>query len=176
MSYYKQLYPPVRQCRSDTEIRNIFERHIKVLLDRKRSMINEIAEWENNLIRQIQENVRDQKVLLEQHCKYQITYLQTTCQEFLDTALIYEQKRNREEVRQLIEQCHSLKIQLGQFDYPERPIPFIKLQKEDKPIEFTNDISSANKFSNQSLINDDFRMDNNKNLNRNTSFIKNTAK
>jgi hypothetical protein len=130
MSNYRQLYPPPRTCRSETEIRNLFDRHMKALTDQKWKMVNEITEWGNNVIRQIQENVIKQKTVLEQEYKNQAYYLQTTCQEFLDTALIYEERKDREEVRRLLEQCHALKFQLGSFEYPEQCIPFIQVQKE----------------------------------------------
>ncbi len=159
MSYYRQLYPPIRTCRSETEIRNVFERHMKVLTDQKWKMINEITEWGNNLIRQIQENVVKQKSILEQECKNQSHYLQTTCQEFLDTALIYEEKKDREEVRLLLEQCHALKFELSSFDYPEQFIPFIQVQQEVK-----QDSSNTYKYKNKSMINEDFRIESNKNI------------
>ena len=159
MSYYRQLYPPVRTCRSETEIRNVFERHMKVLNDQKWKMINEITEWGNNLIRQIQENVVKQKSILEQECKNQSYYLQTTCQEFLDTALIYEEKKDREEVRLLLEQCHALKFELKSFDYPEQFIPFIQVQREVK-----QDSSNTYMGKNKSMINEDFRIQSNKNM------------
>ncbi|CAF3572950.1 unnamed protein product [Rotaria socialis] len=172
MSYYKQLYPPpVPQCQSEMEIRNLFERHMKALLDQKNTMINEIIEWENNLIRQIQENVTNQKALVEQYCKYQLNSLRATCQEFLDTALIYEQNKNREEVRRLIEHCHSLKAELGVFDYPEQPIPFIKIQKEKQQVDVKQDVSITHKSNNRSTMNDDFRIDSNTNLDGSTSSI-----
>ncbi|CAF2829298.1 unnamed protein product [Rotaria sp. Silwood2] len=175
MSNYKHLYPPVRQCRSDTEIRNLFERHMKVLYDQKQKMINEITEWENNLIRQIQENVVNQKALLEQECKYQLNYLQVKCQEFLDTALIYEEKKTREEVRQLIEQCHALKFEIAIFEYPERLIPFIQVQKQKQSDEVKQDVFSAHKISNKSTNSDDFIIDSNKNLHASTSSISTSA-
>ncbi|CAF3773402.1 unnamed protein product [Rotaria sordida] len=169
MSSYKHLYSPVRQCQSETEIRNLFERHMKVLYDQKQKMINEIAEWENNLIRQIQENVANQKTLLEQECKYQLNYLQAKCQEFLDTALIYEENKNREEVRQLIEQCHAVKFEIGVFEYPERLIPFIKMQKEQQRVELKQDVFNTHQLNSKSTNNDNFRIDNNKNLYASTS-------
>ncbi len=173
MSIYKLPYPTIRTCRSETEICNLFERHIQALSDEKRKMINEINEWENNLIRQIQENVNKQTKLLEQQCKNQLDYLQTKRQEFLDTALIYEDRRDREEVRQLLEQCHALKFQLGSFDYPEQPIPFIQIQKETQP-----DVSNARKLEKKPIIDEDFRIDDNKNVttSRSTSASSNQRK
>ncbi|CAF0882957.1 unnamed protein product [Rotaria sp. Silwood1] len=144
---------------------------MKALNDQKQKMINEITEWENNLIRQIQENVVNQKALLEQESKYQLNYLQAKCQEFLDTALIYEEKKTREEVRLLIEQCHDLKFEIGLFEYPERLIPFIEMQKQKQPIEVKQDVLSQHKFNSKSTTNDDFRIDNNKNLYPSTSSI-----
>ncbi|CAF0920817.1 unnamed protein product [Rotaria sordida] len=163
------IFPQIRQCQSETEIRNLFERHMKVLYDQKQKMINEIAEWENNLIRQIQENVANQKTLLEQECKYQLNYLQAKCQEFLDTALIYEENKNREEVRQLIEQCHAVKFEIGVFEYPERLIPFIKMQKEQQRVELKQDVFNTHQLNSKSTNNDNFRIDNNKNLYASTS-------
>lgn len=163
MSNYKLLYPPVRTCQSETEISNLFERHMKALIDQKRKMINEIIEWENNLIRQIQENVNKQKNLLEQECKSQSDYLQTKRQEFINTALFYEERRDREQVRQLLEQCHALTFELGSFEYPEQPIPFIQIKKQRSPVKTKPDSSNTHKFEN-----DDFRIDNNKNVHTTT--------
>jgi len=154
MSNYKLLYPPLRTCQSETEISNLFERHMKALLDQKRKMINEIIEWENNLIRQIQENVNKQKDLLEQECKTQSDYLQTKRQEFLNTALFYEERRDREEVRQLLEQCHALTFELGSFEYPEQPIPFIQIKKEKSSVKTKQNSSNTHKFENN-----DFRIE-----------------
>jgi hypothetical protein len=154
MSNYKLIYPSLRTCQSETEICNLFERHARTLLDEKRRMINEIIEWETNLIRQIQENVNQQKNRLEEDYKNQLEYLQIKRQEFLDTALIYEERRDREEVRQLLEQCHALKYQLGLFEYLEKPTLFIQVQKEKQQ-------TSDNK---KSTINEDFRIEGNTNL------------
>jgi hypothetical protein len=166
MSNYKLLYPSLQTCQSETEISNLFERHIKALLDEKKRMINEIIEWENNLIRQIQENVNQQKNRLEQECKNQLEYLQIKRQEFLDTALIYEERRDREEVRQLLEQCHALKYQLGSFEYLEQPILFIQVQKEKQQ-------PADNK---KSTINDHLRIEDNTSVPRSTYASSNQIK
>lgn len=129
MSNYRWIFPSVRTCRSETEISNLFERHMKTLVDEKQRMIDEIIEWEKNLIQQIQENVRRQKHLLEQQCRYEFEALKIKRKEYLDTALIYEQRNDREEVRRLLEQCHNLKLQLASFEYPEKFIPFVQVQK-----------------------------------------------
>ncbi len=168
-NYYKPLYPLLRTCQSETEICNIFERHMKSLFDRKQKMINEIIEWENNLIRQIRENVDKQKNLLEQECKNQIDYLQIKRQEFLDTALIYEERMDREEVRLLLEQCHALQFELGSFDYPEQSIPFIQIQKEKSPVEEKQDSANIRQFEKKSMIHNDFRIEDNKNVHISTS-------
>ena len=123
------MFASARACRSETEISNLFERHMKILIDEKQRIINELIEWEKNLIHQVQDNVRQQKHLLEQQCRYQYEMLKVKRQEYLDTALIYEQRQDREEVRRLLEQCHHLKLQLISFEYPEKIIPFIQIQK-----------------------------------------------
>jgi len=169
MTTYKRIYPPLRTCQSETEICNLFERHMKALLDQKQKMINEVIEWENNLIRQIRENVNKQKDLLEKECKNQSDYLQIKRQEYLDTALIYEERRDREQVRQLLEQCHTLTCELGSFEYPEQPIPFIRIQKDKQPVEAKQDSTNRRKFENKSTINDNFRIEDNKNIHTSTS-------
>lgn len=130
MSNYRLLYSPNRKCRSETEISDLFERHAQALFNEKQRMISELIEWKKNLIRQIEENVSVQNERLEIEWKKQFKYLQIKRQEFLDTALIYEQRKDREEVRQLLEQCHALKCQLGTWEYPEQSIPFIRIQNE----------------------------------------------
>ena len=132
MSRYRLIYSPNRTCRSEMEISNLFERHAQALFDEKERRIHEIIEWKKNLIRQIEENVNVQKECLEMEWKNQMEYLRIKRQEFLDTALIYEQRKDREEVRQLLEQCHALKCQLGSLEYPEQSIPFIRIQNEKK--------------------------------------------
>jgi hypothetical protein len=121
-------------------------------------MINEITEWGNNLIRQIQENVDKQKGLVERGYKNQLDYLHTQHQEFLDTALVYEERKNREEVRQLLEQCHELKFELGSFEYPEQSIPFIQIEKEQ------HNSFNTHQPEKRSMVNDDFRIEDNKNI------------
>jgi hypothetical protein len=158
MSNHKPLYSPRRTCHSETEICNLFERHMKTLLDQKCSMINEITEWGNNLIRQIQENVDKQKGLVERGYKNQLDYLHTQHQEFLDTALVYEERKNREEVRQLLEQCHELKFELGSFEYPEQSIPFIQIEKEQQLVEVAHNSLNTRQPENRSTVNDDFRI------------------
>ena len=156
MSAQKLNYSSFRKCQSETEIRNIFERHMRTLLDFKRKMINEITEWETNLIRQIQQNVINQKNFLENEYKLQLQDLEIKCQEFLDTALIYEEKKNRDEVRRLIEQCHIYKIELGTFEYPEKLIPFIELSKNKQ------DLSTIPKYNETSTMNNEFDVRTNK--------------
>ena len=133
MSNYRLLYSPDRACRSEMEISNLFERHAKALLEEKQRMMNEIVEWEKKLVRQIEQYVNEQKHRLDIEWKNQLEYLRVKRQEFLDTALIYEKRNDREEVRQLLEQCHALKCQLGSLEYPEQSIPFIRIEKENKP-------------------------------------------
>lgn len=158
----KIIHSSHRKCRSETEIRSLFERHMEELVGQKRRMINEINEWANNLLQQIHENVVQQKALLEQEYKGQVNYLHVKCQEFLDTALIYEEQKNREEVRLLIEQCHSLKTQLGDLQYSERSILFIKIQKEKPSTLEHRDILARDRFKNRpTTINNDSTTENN---------------
>ncbi|CAF4279201.1 unnamed protein product [Adineta steineri] len=125
-------------------------------------MINEINEWRENLICQIQKHIDKQKFLVEQEFKIQSNYLQIKHQEFLDTALIYEERKNREEVRQLLEQCHVLRFELSAFDYSEQYIPFIQIKKEQQLIESKPNSFNTHNYEKQSTINDGIRIENNK--------------
>lgn len=157
------LYPVIRTCQSEMEISNLFERHTKVLHEQKQKMITEIIEWEKNLIRQIQENVNKQKYLLEQQCKQQLDDFQIKRQEYLETALFYEDRNDREQVRLLLERCHAFKFGLGSFDYPEQPVLFIRLQKEKQ------DLSNLLKSEQISIVNDNLNTVDNKNVHISTS-------
>ncbi|CAF1326706.1 unnamed protein product [Adineta steineri] len=150
MSNCKLFHTSKRTCHSEIEIGNLFERHKKSLIDHKQNMINEINEWRENLICQIQKHIDKQKFLVEQEFKIQSNYLQIKHQEFLDTALIYEERKNREEVRQLLEQCHALRFELSAFDYSEQYIPFIQIKKEQQLIEIKPNSFNTHNYEKQS--------------------------
>ncbi|UJR21009.1 hypothetical protein I4U23_024109 [Adineta vaga] len=151
-----------RLFHSATEFRDLFERHSKTLLDQKLMMINEIDEWGNNLVHQVEQNLTRQKKLVEHEYQLQLNHLRQKHQEYLDTAFVYEEQKNREEIRLLLEQCHTLKLQLGSFDYPEQTIPFIQIHQEQQ--------SLKTHASNEHLtINEDLRRNDYQNLHTKTS-------
>ena len=133
MSTHRRRYSKLRRtCYSEIELSNIFERHSRILLEQKRKMINEINEWADNLIRQIEQNLVKQKNLVEHEYQLQSSYLHRKQQAYLDSTLEYEEQKHRHEVRQLLERCRTLKFQLASFDYPEQMIPFIQMQPKQQ--------------------------------------------
>ncbi len=112
------------------DIHYLFNGYARDLYYRKLDMSQEINNWSNALIGQIQTHAQEQNRLLDQEYQNQERYLSEKRNEFIETALIHEQKRDNEQISQLMKQCNALKFELAVFEFPERGIPFIEVKQE----------------------------------------------
>jgi hypothetical protein len=128
---------------SEREIYHLFNGYAKDLYDRRLNMFQEISDWSNVLIGQIQSHVQEQYRLLDQEYQNQERYLREKRNEFIETALIHEQKRDNEQIYQLIKQCNALKFELAVFEFPERVIPFIEVNQASQKQQNERDAQRA---------------------------------
>jgi hypothetical protein len=117
---------------SEADIRHIFTRHINTLFTTKWKILDQMTEWSNMLINQIQEYVTQQRNLLEQEYANKVSRLNTIRDQIVEQALICEQKNDTEQIHYLINQCNTLKVELAMLVYIERPIPSIQLITEEQ--------------------------------------------
>jgi len=134
---------------SEAEIRHIFSRHINTLFAAKWKIADEITDWSKKLINQIQEYVTQQRELLEQEYTKKVSRLNTIRDLILEKTLIYEEKNETEQINQLINQCHILKIDLAMLVYIERPIPSIQLIIEEQLTQQSEDECNENKIEDE---------------------------
>jgi hypothetical protein len=166
-SYTMSRLPP-KTIQSETEIRNIFDHHRKALNEQKRKTHDKITEWEDDLIRQVQENATKQKAFVDAECENQISYLSTKRQEFVATASIHEKKDDREAICQLLDECRAVKVELAILEYPEQPTRFVQIKKvkqrtEVNPDSPRTDKSRENRADKKSTVNDNSTTDDNEN-------------
>jgi hypothetical protein len=131
---------------SEADIRHIFNRYITTLFNTKWKISNEMTEWSKKLINQIQEYVAQQKELLEQEYAKKVTCLNTLRDQVLEQALQYGEKKDTEHIKELINQCNALKVELPMLVYVDRPIPSIKLISDEQMVQ-----QSDNEFTVQKI-------------------------
>ncbi len=130
---------------SEIEIRHIFSHHVKTLNSQKWKIVDQISEWSQTLISQIQHHVSVQRQLLDQVYEKKVSYLNTICDRFLEQAVLYEQKKDIEQLNQLINQCNTLKFELAMVGCIDRPIASIQLITEEQLPQTDRDECNVNK-------------------------------
>jgi hypothetical protein len=116
---------------SEMRIHNSFDGYARDLSNRKQDMLNEILNWRNSLIHQIESHAREQ-LRLDQEFQKQADCLHNTRNQFIDAARPHEQRGDDQQIRQLLQQCDALKVELGAFEFPERTLLFIQLMTEEQ--------------------------------------------
>jgi hypothetical protein len=94
--------------------------------------LKDITNWRDTQNRLIEEHASKQRSLLEQEYHKQVTYMEDLRQQYIAAAGPHEQARNNEQINQLLSQCQALKIELADFGYSDRSIPFIEFMNEEQ--------------------------------------------
>jgi len=117
----------ISKSQTEREIQKLFERYEKTLSDQKLKMCDDITEWGDALTRIIDTHVNKQKDLLEQEYTNQISYMNQTCQRFVEELRVHEQLNKTEQMNQLLNKCQALKFELGALEYNVQHIRFIEV-------------------------------------------------
>jgi hypothetical protein len=88
----------------------MFNHYINTLFATKWKISDEITDWSKKLINQIQDHVIQQRNLLKQAYTNKVSLLNTIRDQVLEQALIYEQRKDTEQINQLLDQCTTLKV------------------------------------------------------------------
>jgi hypothetical protein len=139
---------------SETEIHHIFDHYTSMLCTTKWKIVDEITEWSKTLVNQIQEHVTQQRNLLEEEYAKKVSNLNTLRDQFIERALIYEEKKDTEQINLLLNQCNTLKVELAALIYVDRPIPSIQLIIEEQMTKQTGDECNVHKTEDEKLIED----------------------
>ena len=118
----------------EREIRHLFDHHVNTLFQQKWTIIDQITQWSNTLIRHIQEHVNEQRKCLDQVYETKLLNLNVLRDRFIEQSLFCEQKQEIEQVRQNLNQCNTLKFELATLIYLNRPIQTIQLVLDKQSI------------------------------------------
>ena len=119
----------------ETDIRHAFNRHMMTLFAAKWKMLDEITEWRNKLLQWIEEYDKQQRDLLEEFYAKKVTDLNTLRDQTLEQAVKYEEKKETEQMNQLVDQCNTLKVELGALVEMVRPIPSFQLVTDQQQVQ-----------------------------------------
>jgi hypothetical protein len=136
---------------SRSEISYTFTKHTTSLYDLQRTANNAIDDWKNGLIKQIEDHAFEQKRLIEQARQKQEECLRDMRQQFVEINNIYEDKRNDEEIKRLLDKCRTLKVELVGLNFDPREKDFIRVT----PIELSERMDQQ-EFSSNKTENDKF--------------------
>ena len=118
--------------RSVKTIHILFNDFSKELYTQRCNMAQEIADWATTLIRQIEDHAREQTRFLDQEYQKQEDYLHSMRMQLHNANNSYGQRDDDEQIRQLVEQCKSVKMELVALEYAERAIPFVQFLTEEQ--------------------------------------------
>jgi hypothetical protein len=136
---------------SETDIRHFFSCQVKVLFIQKWKIADAISEWSKWLAQKIHEYASEQRKLLDEEYEKKVLRLNIIRDQVLERALLYEQKKETEQIRQLLDQCSNLKIELATLVYIERPISSIQLIVEGQPLQKNQNECNIQKTDNEQI-------------------------
>jgi len=122
----------ISKSQTEREIQNLFQHYEKTLSDQKLKMCDDITEWGDALTRIIDTHVNKQKDLLEQEYTNQISYMNQTCQRFVEELRVHEQLNKTEQMNQLLNKCQALKFELDALEYKVKRIRLIKVPTKQR--------------------------------------------
>jgi hypothetical protein len=139
MSGFKVFGIKILNSQTENEMRDFFDRYEKILNIQKTKTLDDITEWEDKLIRDIQKYVSKQRLILEQDYTNQIGYLNKTYKQFIEELQVHEHTKNTGQINQLLERCNALKFQLVSINYHGQNLPFLHLTRAVEPEDVKSD-------------------------------------
>jgi hypothetical protein len=144
---------------SEKRIHTLFNDYARDLSNRRQNMSIEISDWCRLLTHQIDSHAREQQRVLDQEFQKQADCLNSTRYQFIDAARPHEQRRDDDQIHQLLQQCNALKFELAALEFPERTVPFIQLLTEEQLVRKKRNENNAqriddNKSKNKTHDND----------------------
>jgi hypothetical protein len=117
---------------SEKAIHFVFNDFAKELDNRKREMLQEIINWRDAKVREIEEHASKQRSFLDQEFHRQGNFIQNSREQFINAVQPYVQIGDRQQIDQLIAQCKALKYELGAIEFSESSILFIQFMTEEQ--------------------------------------------
>jgi len=158
--------------RAENEMKGFFNRYEKILATQKTKALDDITEWGDQLIANIQRHVEKQKFILEQDYKTQMDTLNNTCKKFINDLHMHEEMDNTVQINQLVNRCNALRFKLASIQYHAQNIPFIHLTRED--VEFENS-EKINETDTKNCTTASYDYDAGNNRNSYTNILSNSA-
>jgi hypothetical protein len=119
-----------------SEIYDIFTRHHHSLIDQQWKANHAIDDWSTNLVQEIRDYASAQKRLVDQAYQKQQKHLDDMRDQFVEINNIYEDKKNTEEIKRLLDRCKTLKVELVELNFHPCGKEFIQIT----PIELSERI------------------------------------
>jgi hypothetical protein len=150
-----------------SDIRKIFENYSKELSNQKKEMFQQITEWRNRRVHEIDVHVADQKKLLDGEYTNQKQHLERRCQQFKEEAVTHEKQKDNEKVRLLVQQCKELQYKLDNLEFPMRQIRFVQVITKDRGTQKNRNEGSVNET--------EYKQSHNRSTEDNDNSTRNTA-
>jgi hypothetical protein len=147
-----------------SEIYDIFTQHRSSLRDQQRKACQAIDDWRSDLINQVGDYTFEQKRLVAEAFERQEKYLDDMRTQFLEISHIYERQQNIEDIKQLLEKCRNLEVQLVKLSFHSNDKKFIKVTLVEQPEQMTQEESNATKTRADQIENQSMHRNENKPL------------
>lgn len=174
MSFYPSVYSTASLYRTQTsEIYDIFRSHMRLLSDQEIKANQIIEEWSTGLIAQIRDYAFEQKKIVRQASDSLQNFLDDMRNQFVEISIIYEKKQDTEEMKQLLERCKTLKVELVKLEFYSMGKDFIKVTPVEPPERLDQEKSDESRTTDKSSVRSSIKKDatdisldrNNSNLN-----------
>ncbi len=115
------------------EIYNIFRRHLDSLFEEQSKANQAINDWSSNLMTQIGDHARKQILLVEEAYKKHEKHFENVRDQCVEIYRICERNNDTEEIKRLLEQCKTLKVNLVDLKFPLINKEFIEVTIIEPP-------------------------------------------
>lgn len=133
----------------EIDIHRAFNRHISLIFAKKWEILDEITQWGEKNIAQIEEHVEQQKKIVEQEYAVKITNLNSVRSHMLKHVVHLVEQQNTEQINQLLSQCQNLKEELVKIKYIVVPVSTIKVFTDEKVLEQNSTDSIPQEIKNE---------------------------
>jgi hypothetical protein len=166
MSYLTSTYRNVSSgAHAMNRIFEIFGSHLSSLANQETKAYQALDDWSSALYSQIRDHVSQQRQLILQTYEIQRNHLENIRKQFVDASIIYEQRKNTEEIDRILAKCKSLKVDLVKFDFYSRSTEFIQVTPVKLPELMDQDDFNSGKSEKPSTEREKTELEYNRNSN-----------
>ena len=124
----------------EKDIHHIFDSAREILSKQKTKLTNDIIQWGERAIHQIQNEIDDQVARLDQEHADRIGLLAKEREDFVTSASVYKSMNDRTSIGQLLEQCRTLKFHLGSLERYEWHCELKRLKSDEgEPMDYQSE-------------------------------------